>query len=399
MNASVKLILREDYVRNDGTNPVNLRLTINRKSKYYSLGIFILKEDLKKNKFEIKDSIKGSKITNIQLVDSITKAEQILLDFRKFSNPPTFIEFEKRFKGNFSKKHFKAFAEKWIENNAELSKETKRTYSSQITKLGNFITSIDTLTFQEVNNHDFINSYRNYMINILGNKTNTIYKSLAFIRTIINVAISHSILAKNVFDDIKLRKVPGYREFLSYSEINKLEKLFHSSKLNQKQKNVLQYFLFSCYTGLRYTDIKCLRYRDIFSHNALNPIKNQKKTWKLILIEMHKTKLDVEIPLLDKALQLINNDDDEPNQKVFRVISNQKTNKYLKEIMKVAKIDRWNNISYHCSRHSFAINLIQQGVSYHYVSKLLGHTNTETTEIYTKPNRDYLIDAMSKLNN
>ena len=41
MNASVKLILREDYVRNDGTNPVNLRLTINRKSKYYSLGIFI----------------------------------------------------------------------------------------------------------------------------------------------------------------------------------------------------------------------------------------------------------------------------------------------------------------------------------------------------------------------
>ncbi len=105
MNASVKLILREGYVRKNGTSPVNLRLTINRKSKYYSLGIFIVKEDLKKNKFKVKETVPKSQIINIQLRDSISRAEQILLDFFKFNKPPTFTEFEKIYKGNFSKEY------------------------------------------------------------------------------------------------------------------------------------------------------------------------------------------------------------------------------------------------------------------------------------------------------
>ena len=239
MKATVKLILRENYVRNDGKSPVNLRLTINRKSRYYSLGVFISKDDLVKNRFVIKDGVHNSNIVNIQLRDAITRAEQILLYFLKFNKPPTFVEFEKIFQGNFSKNSFKDFSEKWIQNNSDLSKESKRTYTSQLTKLDQF-KSIDSLTFQEINNEDFIMAYKAYMKNNLENKTNTIYKSLAFIRTILNAAKSYSIISKNVFDKIKLRKVPGYREYLSYSEIIQLEKLYKSNKLNKKQKNVLQ---------------------------------------------------------------------------------------------------------------------------------------------------------------
>lgn len=84
MNATVKLILRESYKRNDGKCPVYLRLTINRKSKYYSINIFLKNEDLLKNKFRVKDSIQNSKIINVKLADSLSRAEQILLDFLKF---------------------------------------------------------------------------------------------------------------------------------------------------------------------------------------------------------------------------------------------------------------------------------------------------------------------------
>jgi len=400
MNATVKLILRESYKRNDGKCPVYLRLTINRKSKYYSLNIFLKKEDLLKNKFKVKDSIQNSKIINLRLTDSLSKAEQILLDFLKFDTPPTFIEFEKIFKGNYSKKYFKSFAKKWIENNSELSAHTKKTYTGQLTKLENYTKTFDKISFQEINNMDFIEGYKKYMIEKLNNKTNTIYKSLAFIKTVLNVAKNNSIISKNVFDKIELKRVPGYREYLTYSEVEKLEKLYYSNKLNKRQKNVLRYFLFSCYTGLRYTDIKNLTYGDLMDHETLNPDTNKKEIWKVIQILMHKTKINVEIPIIFKALKLIHlKEKKDNNQKVFKVISNQKTNKYLKEVIKKAKIERWEKITYHCSRHTFAINSIRNGITYRYVSNLLGHTSTKTTQIYTNPNRDYLIYEMNKHNN
>ena len=397
MNATIKLTLRKDFKRKDGSNSIFLRLTINRKSRYYPIGISAQKGELQKDKFLFKNSIKDSVINNMKLNQAMAKAQQILNDFVKFEKTPTFIEFSLKFKSNYSSKDFYDFALSYIDTNKNLSKEAIRTYKSQITKLKKYHTS--NISFSEVNNLDFIKAYENYMIDKLDNKTNTIYKSLAFIRTILNEAIKYSIIQDSVFSKIKLKKVAGNREFLRFSEINSLEKLLSSNKLSPKRSEVLRYFLFSCYTGLRFTDIKNLTYRDLFDYPFYNPETKETINRKMLTLEMHKTKRQVNIPLIPQARALMRCHNENNNSKVFNVLSNQKTNQNLKEIMKVAEIRKKGGVSFHCARHSFATNAIAANMSLPYVSQLLGHSETKTTGIYVKILKDVLFDETDKLAN
>ena len=397
MNATLKLILRKDFKRKDGSNSIFLRLTINRKSRYYPIGISAQEGDLLKDKFQFKTSIKNSAINNMKLNQTMVKAQQILNDFIRFEKTPTFTEFSLKFKSNYNSKDFYDFALNYINTNKNLSKEAVRTYKSQITKLKKY--HIGKISLSEINNLDFIRDYENYMIDELKNKTNTIYKSLAFIRTILNEAIKHSIVQDSVFAKIKLKKVSGNREFLSFTEINSLEKLLHSKKLSPARKEVLKYFLFSCYTGLRYTDIKNLTHGDIFEYPFYNIETKKSINRKMITLEMHKTKRLVNIPLIPQAQALIKNKDKYPYCKVFKVLSNQKTNQNLKEIMRLAEIRKKGGISFHCARHSFATNAIAANMSLPYVSQLLGHSETKTTGIYVKILKDVLFDETDKLAN
>ena len=95
---------------------------------------------------------------------------------------------------------------------------------------------------------------------------------------------------------------------------------------------------------------------------------------------MHKTGDDVVIPLTDKAKSLI--ETGKPNEKVFDTISNQKTNKNLKQIMNQTGITK--NISFHCARHTFATISLTLGIPIEVVQKLLGHKNIRDTLIYAK---------------
>ena len=110
---------------------------------------------------------------------------------------------------------------------------------------------------------------------------------------------------------------------------------------------------------------------------------------------MIKTKGFVKIPLIEKAKSLMPVGIFE-NQTVFKVLSGQPTNRYLKEIMKTAKINK--HISFHCARHTFATISKSRGISYDVISKMLGHTDLKTTKIYTKYELDFLSTEMDKWN-
>ncbi len=84
-------------------------------------------------------------------------------------------------------------------------------------------------------------------------------------------------------------------------------------------------------------------------------------------------------------------------QKVFDVLTDQPTNRYLKEIMKVAKINK--SISFHCSRHTFATVSKSNGIKYDVISKILGHTDIKTTKVYIKYEVSHLEKEMEKWNN
>jgi len=369
MNPTIKIIIREDYKVKNDLQSVFLRLTIDRKQKYYNLYTPV------PGKYWTGDKSKGwvlkncpdSYDINFLIDDKFNRANNIILDFKKDNRPLTFFDFEIQFFSTINNKNsFYEFCIDVIkENTGKYSKETQRTYTSQITKLKQFKKE---LQFNDVTD-TFIHKYELFMIKDLHNGQNTYFKSLGFIKTMINKAVQLGYIKGNPFKNIHLKRKEGNRQFLNIEEIKRLTDLYDNYTFKRYQKNVLQYFLFACYTGLRY--------RDIYNLNPSN-IQNDH-----LLLQMHKTKDFIKIPLTSKAKALIGNAGTGfEQQKIFRVLSNQKTNEYLKEIIKLAEINK--KISFHCARHTFATIGLEIGIPIEVIKELLGHRDIHTTFIYAK---------------
>ena len=377
MNTSVKIVLKLDYTKKDGTQNVRLRLTINRKVKYFPLQVYIFPKHFINGKVSLSDP--GHFNKNLLLDKFLNKANKIIFDARINESSLTFDSFERNFSNNiYGSKSFYDFVDLQIEKlEGKLTPGSLKGYHDQKNKLKQFR---PTLQFKDID-RSFIEQYETFLIKKRKNNSNTITKSMKFIKSILNKAKVEEIIKDNVFDNIPIGRTEGNREFLTRDELNKLEILYYNNKLKANWANVLRYFLFSCYTGLRYSDIKGLKFNDIKDDN------------KYISVKMIKTKKPVIIPLIDKAKLLLQ----QPSfkmQRAFNVLSDQPTNRYLKEIMKVAGINK--SISFHCARHTFATLSKSLGMDYDVISKILGHTDIKTTKIYAKYEYDFLDKEMGK---
>lgn len=149
--------------------------------------------------------------------------------------------------------------------------------------------------------------------------------------------------------------------------------------------------MFSCYTGLSYIDLKQLTINEI-----VRGIDNN--YW--IFTKREKTNQTVKIPILPKALQIIEKYKiafEKINSKtLLPLCSNQKANVYLKEIAKDCGIHK--NITFHVARHTFATTvMLTNGVPIETVSKLLGHTKLTTTQIYARVVETKISEDISNL--
>ena len=241
------------------------------------------------------------------------------------------------------------------------SAQTLKTYSTYLTKLEKFRSPI---YFHDIT-EKFIINYKNWMYEVRNNNENTVNKSLSILRTFVIMAQKAKYIHTNPFENITIKKIQGNREFLNIEELRRLEQ-YYEITTNENHRKVLKYFLFSCYTGLRFTDVVNLKYANIQGG--------------LIRLVMHKTKEDIFIPLSDKAKKLIGNGN--ADEKVFDTVSNQKTNKTLKKIMNITGIQK--HISFHCARHTFATISLTIGIPVEVVQKLLGHKDIRDTLIYAK---------------
>lgn len=390
--ASYKLYLRTETPRKNGAIPVYLRVTVGRKKKDYSLSVSILEPDKYWDPIECR-----MKTCSWQLVDNINediesaenKVRNIFHSYKYGEKKDTRINIE-LFDADYRmnpeiRVSFYAFAENEItllkQKNA--SKETIRSYNSYISKLKKYS---PTLSFGEIT-RDFINAYHAYMVSN-GNKKNTTHKALSWMRTLLKRAIENGIIRENPMQGIILSKEPGTREALTSEELAELEKLLLSDKIKGFRLRTLKSFLFCCYTGLRYSDVKNIRFNNL-STQTLNG-----KQWRFINLEMQKTQTTIEIPLIDKAVSLI--DESLPHGKIFRVPSNQAANRSLKDLADSAKIKK--TVTFHVSRHTFAVIAITEGFPIEVVSKLMGHTDLKTTMIYAKVVNKVKAEYMDRLN-
>ena len=228
-------------------------------------------------------------------------------------------------------------------------------------------------------NYRFIVNFENYIRTYRPKKArrtcsnNGAMKHLERLMKITNLSLKMEWLEKDPFRNFKLRYIRNERDYLTERELDLIEGTsFMTFGLNR----VKDVFLFSCYTGLSYIDI-----RELHPNQVLMGIDGN----QMIHTKRIKTNESVKIPLLPRAREILNRykQEMELTGKVLPVYSNQKTNQNLKEIAKACGIHK--NITFHVARHTFATTVtLSNGVPIETVSKLLGHTKLSTTQIYAR---------------
>ncbi|NCA74872.1 MAG: site-specific integrase [Alphaproteobacteria bacterium] len=373
MKPTFKIFLRSDYPKKDGSIPVYLRILMNNKKKDYSTGVSVFEPDKywdAKNRQVRRCSWVNMNYINSTIEDAENRAAAAFLDMRRNNIPFTIEEFDRRFKNPVTNQDcFYTFAKNQIEKMNNSSPDTKRSYTSYISKMKKFRPK---LLFGELTN-DFILQYREYMIN-KGNDVNTYNKALSWLKTQTKRARLEGIIKNDPFTGIKIIKVPGKRDFLTLEELTILENLYKGSTLKKGVQNALRVFLFFCYSGLRYMDAKKLKMTDLITE------KHNGKDEVFIRIKQNKTGDWVSIPLPVKAYEMIG--ERFKNQTVMHVPCGQVMNRHLKTIAEQAGINK--NLTFHVARHTFATCGISLGIPIEVISKLLGHTNLSTTMIYAK---------------
>ncbi|WP_238769419.1 site-specific integrase [Maribellus maritimus] len=243
-------------------------------------------------------------------------------------------------------------------------------------------------------NYKFITDFEIFMRNFkpldhqmpLGN--NGVMKHLERFRKIVNLGQRLGWIAQNPFESYKLHFTRNERGFLSEKELATIEnKTFAIERL----RTVRDIFVFGCYTGLSYIDAINLGPDEI-------SLGVDGQYW--IFSNRQKTKTTVKIPLLPKALDILNKYKKHPKSvnrdKIFPLISNQKLNGYLKEIADICGIKK--HLTFHLARHTFATTItLSNGVPIETVSNILGHKSISTTQIYAKVLEKKISKDMDKL--
>lgn len=200
----------------------------------------------------------------------------------------------------------------------------------------------------------------------------TIYTYYINLCIALNKAVKSGLIDKNPCDAVpyedKPKRPETYREYLSLEEVKKM------IDTECKDVRVKRLFLFSCFTGLRYKDIFHLRWKNI--------VKVEDGVYQLELIQQ-KTKRPVVVPLSDNAMRWLPERymDGEENR-IFQMPETSCAYDYLHDWSKKAGITK--NVTFHVGRHTYATLLLYYGADLYTVSKLLGHTNVRTTQIYAK---------------
>jgi site-specific recombinase XerD len=220
-------------------------------------------------------------------------------------------------------------------------------------------------------NHMFLSDFEIYLMASCNCGANTTAKFMQRFRTIILMAKNNGLIHTDPFANYKIRFKKVDRGYLTQEQIEALmQKTFITKRLEQ----VRDIFVFSCFTGLAYIDVKNLRETNIRT-------SFDGGIW--IMGKREKTDVNFNVPLLDIPKQILEKYQGTlPNNMVLPVPSNQKMNAYLKEIGDLCGIEK--ELTFHLARHTFATLTLSKGVSIESVSKMLGHTNIKTTQIYAK---------------
>ena len=222
-------------------------------------------------------------------------------------------------------------------------------------------------------NTKFINDFYIYLRTVDGkNGHNYHMKMIQRFRTVFKTAKDNGWVQTDPFGGFKISMEETHREHLTIDELGALMSKEMTSERLQRVKDI---FVFSCFTGLAYTDVRGLKKSEVV-------MGNDGRLW--IDTRRDKTKVAVYVPLLDIPRAILEKyADTTSHDRLLSIPANQKVNDYLKEIAAICGIDK--NLTFHIARHTFATTVtLENGVALETVQKMFGHKNIRTTQVYAK---------------
>ncbi|QYS88038.1 site-specific integrase [Flavobacterium davisii] len=370
---------RKNKLNKDGKALIQIECYLNGKHKYFSTNIYIEPKDWNNKTRTIKTDYPNAIKLNKQISETLRDLENFELD--RINNGKAFYlnMLDDFFKGE-AVKTFTEFMEIEI-SQLENCEETKASQLATLKKLKEFrkVIYFEDLTFEFL--HDFnlylskqTVTYKNFPSKKLAQST--ISKYFKNIKRFVNLAINKDLInVQNYpFRKFKIKQSESKKVFLTPNEIEKIENLELIGE-NKKYQTVKDLFMFSVYTGLRYSDVFSLQKKEIVSITG--------NDW--LIKTMEKTNENIRIPIYaifnGKPIEILNKYKKFGSAFCFEHLTNQHCNRQLKEICKLAKIEN-KNLTFHVARHTTATYLLYKGVSITTVQKILGHKKLATTQIY-----------------
>lgn len=245
------------------------------------------------------------------------------------------------------------------------------------------IVNVDDLPIQKVN-IGTLEGFEIFLRNKYAHKHNHTMKHMQRLASVMLFAERNGILHHKPFKDYKIFLKTNNPTFLTRSEI---DKIYKKRFVTRRLCLIRNLYIFCCFTGLSFSDVCKLRRSDIVQDFGGNYWVSQNRT---------KTDVVSQIPLLSVPLKIIGSlNKFEYDDLIFKTSSNQRTNEYLREIAGLCGIDK--HLTFHTSRHTFAMMMLNNGVSIESVSRMMGHTSTKTTQIYARITNKKLLEEINKV--
>lgn len=384
--------LRESKQNKKGLSPIEVSITTNGKRIYFSTGKHVPATDWNKEKQAVKGKSEEAQLINGYLIQLRNKIYQKEIELLQKGYLITAELLKEAITDKVEALNEKTLLDVLNEHNTERKAMVGKTvapatywvfeYTGRLFK--EFIQKKyerKDLYLREIN-LGFIQGFHAYLLGEKKMGQNSCTKHLKFLKKLLNLAVANSYISYNPVNAYKVEREPVEVDFLDEEELRKIINFDTPLPRLERAKDM---FLFGCFTGLSYIDIK-----------TLTPEHFEKDNTGRIWIKKRRVKTGVlsRIPLLPIAKLIL--DKYKGGEKLLPIQDPADINKYLKDIAILCGINK--RICFHTSRHTFASTVtLANNISLEVVSKMLGHTNTRMTAHYAKLIDKCIGEQMDKL--
>jgi len=384
---SILFYINRSKVKADGTTAIMCRISIDGKNSTVTTGIYCRPEDWDSKKQEIgivreNNRLKGFRQRVEHTYEDIIKEQGVIsaVLLKNTITKPDMVAVNLLQAGEVERERLRVRSK--VINSKSSYHQSKLTHEN----LSDFVASMgmDDILFTDITER-FGNSFKDFLKQDLGYQSSHVNHCLRWLNRLIYIAVDQGILRANPIEDVKYEKKAPPQ--LRHINRNELQWLMENPMPDQRKELIRRAFIFSVFTGLSYVDIRNL-YPCHIGKTAEGRV--------FIRINRAKTKVEAFIPLHPVAMQILalyNKSDS--SQPVFPL---PKRDMIWPEVHQIGFVmGRSKNLSYHMARHSFGTLMLSSGVPIESISKMMGHTNISTTQVYAKVTDDKISEDMDKL--